>query len=99
MLWVQHNKLDEVIETSRIKISIEQGEKRIFYWESNPMTAFSAGILIRAMASAIDGTVDDAVRDSAIASIMQEGSIKDGIKRSQISRATAYRKTEVDKKD
>ncbi len=56
------------------------------------MTNFSAAILIRAMASAIDGTVDEAVRDSSLAAIIQEGTIEKGIKRSNISRATMYRK-------
>ncbi len=85
---------------ARIKISIDEGAKRVFHWESNEMEQFSAAVLIRSMASAINDTVDDSVMDNIIAKLQhqEQRNMRKVAKHAGISPATLYRKLPPAKK-
>ena len=78
-----------------IKISIINQGKETLTWHSSDMEEFMCGAVIRAMASAVDKPVIEAILDSVIARIaMADNNITQGCKKAQIAKPTFYRRLE-----
>ena len=79
---------------ARIVVSIVDNHNKLFHWESSEMETFTAAILIRSLASALDSTVDDSVMDNIITKLQMDEnhSLRKAAKRAGVSHATMYRK-------
>jgi len=75
-----------------IKISIIDKGKESLTWHSSDMDEFMCGVVIRAMASAVEKPVVEAVLDSVIARIvLADGNIKTVCKKVGVSKSGFYR--------
>ena len=77
---------------AHIRVSIITNGKSTLDWHTNEMPEFMCAVTIRAMASAVEKPVVEAVLDSVIARMIQEQSVSKGLKKAEMSRATFYRR-------
>jgi len=81
-----------LLNVASIKIAIMDQGKETLVWHSNDMDEFMCAVTIRAMASAVEKPVVEAVLDSVIARIVQEESITKGCEKAGIPRGYYYRR-------